>query len=72
MMLDSGIRSGLDVVRALAIGAQLCFSGRAFYYAAGAGGYKKIRLAIQLLTEEYKRSFGQLGCPPKEAWLRKS
>jgi L-lactate dehydrogenase (cytochrome) len=71
LMLDSGIRSGLDVVRGLAVGARLCFSGRTFYYAAGAGGQDKLRLALELLIEEYNRNLGQLGCSPKEAWIRK-
>jgi L-lactate dehydrogenase (cytochrome) len=67
LMLDSGIRSGLDIVRALAAGAELTFSGRSFYYAVGALGYKGGRRAIELLTDEYQRTLIQIGCSPRDA-----
>ena len=38
ILVDSGIRSGLDVVRMLALGADLCMLGRAFVYALAADG----------------------------------
>ena len=38
VMIDSGIRGGLDVVRALALGAKFCFTGRCFAYGLGALG----------------------------------
>ncbi len=37
-MFDGGIRSGQDVVRAMASGAESCLLGRAFAYGLGAGG----------------------------------
>jgi isopentenyl diphosphate isomerase/L-lactate dehydrogenase-like FMN-dependent dehydrogenase len=67
LMLDSGIRSGLDVVRALAVGADLTFSGRSFYYAVGAPGPEGGRRAIELLTDEYRRTLTQIGCSPRDA-----
>jgi (S)-mandelate dehydrogenase len=67
LMLDSGIRSGLDVVRALAVGAELTFSGRSFYYAVGALGSEGGRKAIELLTDEYRRTLTQIGCSPRDA-----
>jgi L-lactate dehydrogenase (cytochrome) len=67
LMLDSGIRSGLDVVRALAVGAELTFSGRSFYYAVGALGCDGGRRAIELLTDEYRRTLMQIGCSPRDA-----
>jgi (S)-mandelate dehydrogenase len=67
LMLDSGIRSGLDVVRALAVGAELTFSGRSFYYAVGALGSEGGRRAIELLTDEYRRTLTQIGCSPRDA-----
>jgi L-lactate dehydrogenase (cytochrome) len=67
LMLDSGIRSGLDVVRALAVGAELTFSGRSFYYALGAYGADGGRRAIELLTDEYRRTLRQIGCAPRDA-----
>ncbi len=67
LMLDSGIRSGLDVVRALAVGAELTFSGRSFYYAVGALGSDGGRRAIEFLTDEYRRTLRQIGCSPRDA-----
>ncbi|MGF7163636.1 L-lactate dehydrogenase (cytochrome) [Rhodoligotrophos appendicifer] len=67
LMLDSGIRSGLDVVRAVAAGAEMSFSGRTFYYAIAALGAAGGRLAIELLTDEYRRNLAQLGCSPRDA-----
>ena len=36
VMIDSGIRGGLDVIRALALGAKFAFTGRCFAYGLGA------------------------------------
>ena len=41
VMADSGIRSGMDVVRAAALGAQMTFSGRSFYWGVGALGGRR-------------------------------
>jgi isopentenyl diphosphate isomerase/L-lactate dehydrogenase-like FMN-dependent dehydrogenase len=71
-MLDSGIRSGLDVVRAVAAGAEMSFSGRTFYYAVAALGQAGGRIAIELLTDEYWRNLAQLGCSPRDALVRRA
>ncbi len=36
MLMDSGIRSGVDVVRAVALGAEAAFAGKAFLWGLGA------------------------------------
>lgn len=61
VMLDSGIRRGSDVLKALALGAQFVFIGRPFLYAAVVGGEPGVRHAITLLWEEIHRNMAMLG-----------
>ena len=62
VMLDSGIRSGLDVVRCKAMGASAVFSGRSFFYSLGAAGSDGPRQAIEIFRDEITRTLQQLGC----------
>jgi L-lactate dehydrogenase (cytochrome) len=52
VIFDGGIRSGQDVVRALALGARSCMIGRAFLYGLGAGGEAGVRKAIDIIRKE--------------------
>ncbi|MBZ6075621.1 alpha-hydroxy acid oxidase [Microvirga puerhi] len=52
ILFDSGIRSGLDVLKALALGAQACLIGRAYLYGLGAGGEAGVSKALSLISEE--------------------
>jgi L-lactate dehydrogenase (cytochrome) len=52
VMVDGGIRTGQDVVRALALGARSCMIGRAYVYGLGAGGEAGVRRAIEVLGAE--------------------
>ena len=61
-MLDGGIRSGLDVVRSLALGAHMTFSGRSFFYGVGALGAKGADQVMGIFADEVSRTLGQLGC----------
>jgi (S)-mandelate dehydrogenase len=68
VMLDSGVRSGLDVVKAMVRGAQCCFAGRPFVAACAAAGNRGAPYAMQLFQDEIDTAFGQLGiCGPHEA-----
>jgi L-lactate dehydrogenase (cytochrome) len=50
--LDSGIRSGQDIFKAIALGAKSTFIGRAFVYGLGAAGEAGVTKALQLLKKE--------------------
>ena len=61
VMMDSGIRRGTDVLKALALGARFVFVGRPFNYAAAVAGEAGVRHAIELLRAEVLRDMGMLG-----------
>ena len=68
VMMDSGIRSGTDVVRAYALGAAAAFAGKAFLWGLGALGQEGPGHVIDLLIEETQAALGQLGAhTPDEA-----
>ncbi len=61
VMMDSGVRRGTDVLKALALGAQFVFVGRPFLYAAAVGGSEGVRHAVKILYEEVWRDMALLG-----------
>lgn len=61
IMVDSGFRRGSDVVKALALGADMVFTGRATLYGAAAGGEDGALHALNLLRSEVDRVMGLLG-----------
>ncbi|QGZ63616.1 alpha-hydroxy acid oxidase [Paraburkholderia acidisoli] len=61
VMMDSGIRRGTDVLKALAEGAKCVFNGRSFNYAATAAGAAGVRHAISILRTEVDRDMALLG-----------
>jgi L-lactate dehydrogenase (cytochrome) len=61
VMMDSGVRRGTDVLKALALGAQFVFVGRPFLYAAAIAGEPGVRHGIRLLSEEIERDMAFLG-----------
>lgn len=54
ILADSGIRSGLDVVRMLALGADAVLLGRAFVYALAAGGQAGVENLLTLIEREMR------------------
>ena len=61
ILMDSGVRSGNDVVRACALGAAAAFAGKAFLWGLGALGEEGPGHVIDLLIEETQAALGQLG-----------
>ncbi len=62
ILLDGGIRSGGDVVIALAHGADAVLAGRAYIYGLGAGGEIGVRKAFSILKKEIEDTMRLLGC----------
>ena len=52
VLFDGGIRTGADMLRALALGARACLIGRAYVYGLGAGGRAGVSKAIEILQNE--------------------
>ena len=61
VMFDGGIRSGQDVLRALASGARACLIGRSYVYGLGAGGEAGVAAAIDILGRELDVSMALCG-----------
>lgn len=61
VMLDSGVRRGTDVLKAIALGARCVFVGRPFNYAASVAGEAGVAHAIDLLRTEVSRDMAMLG-----------
>ncbi len=59
--MDSGIRSGQDVLKAVALGAKGCWIGRAWVYGLGAGGQKGVRQALEVIHKELDYSMALSG-----------
>lgn len=63
ILYDGGIRSGLDVVRSIALGAKAALAGRAFLYGVGAIGSDGADFTSDMLIEEIGVAMRQLGTP---------
>src|SRR5689334_19489339 len=61
IMFDGGIRSGQDVMRALALGAKSCMIGRAYAYGLGAAGQAGVEKAISVIAKELETTMGLCG-----------
>jgi len=61
VFLDSGIRGGQDVLKALALGAKGCFIGRAYLYGLAAMGEEGVAKALGIIREELRVSMSLTG-----------
>jgi len=62
VLMDGGIRSGLDVVKALSLGAKACLIGRAWAFALGAGGEAKVVQTLARMKAEMRTAMMLTGC----------
>jgi L-lactate dehydrogenase (cytochrome) len=63
VLLDGGVRRGVDVVKAIALGATACMVGRAWLYGLAAGGEQGVERALQILHDEIDLALALLGRP---------
>lgn len=63
VLMDSGIRRGSDIVKALCLGARAVLCGRAYVYGLAAAGEAGVTRALDLLRADLERSLKLLGCP---------
>ena len=60
--MDGGVRSGLDVLKALALGAKACFVGRPWAWALGAGGEPAVAKMLDVIRAELAVAMILTGC----------
>jgi L-lactate dehydrogenase (cytochrome) len=82
ILMDSGIRRGADIVKAICLGARAVLIGRAYAYGMAAAGGAGVARALEILRDDVERTLRLLGCPSiaqldssfvefPESWLRK-
>jgi len=62
VLLDSGIRRGSDVAKALALGANAVLAGRPTLYGCAVGGAKGAGKALNIIKTEFDKTLAYLGC----------
>ncbi len=62
LILDSGVRSGLDVVRALALGAKMVMIGRPWVYALAARQKRGVKEILEIFAKEMRVAMALSGC----------
>lgn len=75
VLMDSGIRRGSDIVKAICLGARAVLCGRAYAYGLAAGGESGVTRALEILRSDVERCLKLLGCPSinslDESYVRK-
>jgi isopentenyl diphosphate isomerase/L-lactate dehydrogenase-like FMN-dependent dehydrogenase len=62
VLLDSGVRHGSDVVKAVALGAKAVLIGRATLYGIAAGGQAGAEKVLSLFATQFEKNMGYVGC----------
>jgi len=63
IICDGGVRRGSDILKAVALGARACMTGRAFLYGLGAAGQRGAEYALATLDAELRRTMALTGQP---------
>jgi 4-hydroxymandelate oxidase len=63
VLMDGGIRRGIDVFKALAKGAHAVLVGRPYLYGLAVGGAQGVARVIEILRTELEMTMGLAGCP---------
>lgn len=63
IICDGGIRRGSDIVKALALGADICMAGRVYLYGLGAAGERGVDHVLNLLGDDMTRTMALIGAP---------
>ena len=63
LLLDGGVRRGIDVFKALALGASAVMIGRPYLYGLAAGGALGVARIVEILRTELEMTMGLAGCP---------
>jgi isopentenyl diphosphate isomerase/L-lactate dehydrogenase-like FMN-dependent dehydrogenase len=76
VLMDSGIRRGSDIVKAICLGARAVLCGRAYAYGLAAAGEAGVTLALEILRSDMERCLKLLGCASidrlNESYVRKA
>jgi L-lactate dehydrogenase (cytochrome) len=62
LFMDGGVRSGLDVLKALSLGARACFLGRAWAYGMAARGEAGVTQVLKIMRGELTTALALTGC----------
>jgi L-lactate dehydrogenase (cytochrome) len=72
VLFDGGVQSGMDVLKALALGARACLIGKSFLYGLAAGGEAGVLQAFEILRKELSVSMALAGCTDAAGDLSKA
>jgi len=61
VLVDGGVRRGADIVKAVAMGATACMTGRSYLYGLGAAGERGVDKALGFLHDEFERTMMLIG-----------
>jgi L-lactate dehydrogenase (cytochrome) len=62
VLMDGGVRSGLDVLKALSLGAKACLIGRPWAWALGGGGEAGVAQMLEQMRQELRVAMSLTGC----------